>query len=198
MIQRIGIFGGTFNPPHIGHIEAAKAFLDKAKLDKLIIMPAFIPPHKEHDVTVSCEARIDMCRIAFGNIPKAQVSDLEITRGGKSYTYLTLEELKSSDRELYFLCGTDMILTMDKWKNPDIIFSLAKICYIRRENDAETTNSIQEKCEEYLRKFGAEILPIDANVIEISSSEIRRDIEATNKYLTAEVAKYINKAGLYR
>jgi nicotinate-nucleotide adenylyltransferase len=198
MTQRIGIFGGTFNPPHIGHIEAAKAFLDKAKLDKLIIMPAFIPPHKEHDVTVSCEARIDMCKIAFGNIPKAEVSDLEITRGGKSYTYLTLEELKSADKELYFLCGTDMILTMDNWKNPDIIFSLANICYIRRESDEQTTNLIQEKCEEYLNKFGASVLPIDADVIEISSSEIRNNTEIRNEYLTSEVAEYIKKAGLYK
>ena len=198
MMRRVGIFGGTFNPPHIGHIEAAKAFLEKAELDKLIIMPAFIPPHKEYDATVSCDARIDMCKIAFGNIQKAEISTLEIKRGGKSYTYLTLQELKSPDVELYFLCGTDMILTMDSWKNPDIIFSLAKICYIRRENDEQTTGLIQEKCAEYLDKFGADVVPIDANVIEISSSEIRGDSETRTKYLTAEVAEYISKVGLYK
>ena len=198
MIRRIGIFGGTFNPPHIGHIEAAKAFLEKANLDKLIIMPAFIPPHKEHDVTVSCEARVDMCKIAFGNIPKVEVSDLEISRGGKSYTYLTLEELKSPDIELYFLCGTDMILTMDSWKNPDIIFSLAKICYIRRENEENTANLIKIKCEEYLNKYGATVMPIDANAIEISSSEIRSDIKGAKNYITPEVTEYIIKAGLYK
>lgn len=198
MMQRIGIFGGTFNPPHIGHIEAAKAFLHKAELDKLIIMPAFIPPHKELDITVTCESRLQMCKIAFDSIPKTEVSDLEISRGGKSYTYLTLQELKSADTELYFLCGTDMILTIDNWRNPDIIFSLAKICYIRRENDDETTNLIQMKSEEYLHKYGAAIIPIDADVIEISSSQIRCDMKIAENYLTPEVAEYIDKAGLYK
>ena len=198
MMRRIGIFGGTFNPPHIGHIEAAKAFIDKANLDELIVMPAFIPPHKEYDVTVTCEDRFEMCKIAFGNISKTVVSDLEISRGGKSYTYLTLQELKTSEKELYFLCGTDMILTMDNWRHPEIIFSLANICYIRRENDPEITGLIDEKCREYSIKYGAKVMPIDAEVIEISSSEIRSDIMKISNYLTKEVAEYVNKAGLYK
>ena len=120
MKKRVGIFGGTFNPPHIGHVEAAKAFVENACLDSLIIMPAFIPPHKEYDSIVTCEERLEMCKIAFKDVDKATVSDLEISRGGKSYTYLTLQELTSDEVELYFLCGTDMIISMDTWKNPDI------------------------------------------------------------------------------
>ena len=196
--MRVGIFGGTFNPPHIGHVEAAKAFQVGAKLDKLIIMPAFLPPHKIHDNTVTSIERLEMCKLAFKDLSNTEVSDLEILRGGKSYTYLTLQELTSYDTELYFLCGTDMILTMDTWKNPDIIFSLAEICYIRREKDSETTERIRTKCNDYLKKYGASIIPIDAEVIEISSSEIRSNVDSMSKYLSTAGADYICKAGLYR
>ena len=198
MKRRIGIFGGTFNPPHIGHVAAAKAFLQQANLDEMIIMPAFIPPHKEFDNVVSCDQRLEMCRIAFSNIPNTSVSDLEITRQGKSYTYLTLQELASDNADLFFLCGTDMILTMDHWKNPEIIFSLANICYIRRENDEATTALIDEKCKEYLSKYNATVIPIEADVIEISSSDIRGNLGESAKYLSQNVMEYIIMAGLYK
>ena len=198
MKKRVGIFGGTFNPPHIGHIEAAKAFVSKAALDVLIIMPAFIPPHKEYISTVSCEERLEMCKIAFKNVEKAQISDLEISRGGKSYTYLTLQELTSDDCELFFLCGTDMILSMDTWKCPDIIFSLANICYIRRECDTKTTELISQKCKRYTEKFGASIIPINADVVEISSSEIRNGKCNLQTFLTDDVLGYILEKGLYK
>lgn len=198
MNRRVGIFGGTFNPPHVGHVSAARAFLEQAQLDELIIMPAFIPPHKEYDSVVSCEERLDMCKIAFSELSNTSISDLEIARKGKSYTYLTLEELTKEDTDLYFLCGTDMILTMDNWKNPEIIFSLANICYIRRESDEDKTTLIAKKCREYREKYGANVLPIDAEVIEISSSEIRNDFGIASKYLSPGVVEYITKAGLYK
>lgn len=194
---RVGIFGGTFNPPHIGHVEAAKAFVKGADLDVLIVMPAFIPPHKEYTSTVSCEERLQMCKIAFADVDKATVSDLEISRGGKSYTYLTLQELKQDGVDLYFLCGTDMILSMGSWKNPDIIFSLSNICYIRRESDFENTVMIDKKCEEYKSIYDAKILPIEADVIEISSSDIRDKKVEVSSYLLPAVEEYIRKAGLY-
>ena len=195
---RLGIFGGTFNPPHIGHIAAAKAFIDSMNLDQLIIMPAYIPPHKEYLSTVSCNDRLNMCNIAFGNLEKTVVSDLEVKRGGTSYTYLTLQELSSNDCELYFLCGTDMILSMDRWKNPDIIFNLASICYIRRENDAELNNVITEKCNDYRSKFSANVFAITSDVVEISSSQIRNNPEIISSYLTPEVSEYIFDRGLYQ
>lgn len=198
MKKRVGIFGGTFNPPHLGHVEAAKAFVKGADLDTLIIMPAFIPPHKEYLSTVSCEQRLEMCNIAFKDVEKAVVSDLEISRGGKSYTYLTLEELSSEDVELYFLCGTDMILSMGTWKNPNVIFALANICYIRRESDEKNTVMINERCREYERVYNANVIPIDARVIEISSSEIRENKNDLSSYLSADLLEYIRKEGLYQ
>ena len=197
-MRRVGIYGGTFNPPHVGHIEAAKAFITQAKLDTLIIMPAFIPPHKQTDNLVNCDDRLEMCRLAFGNIPNTEISDLEISRGGKSYTYLTLQELASDDIELYFLCGTDMILTMDTWKNPEIIFTLAKICYIRRESDNAISELLIEKCGDYFQKYGADIIQINTEAIEISSSEIRAEDGIWDRYLTANVIDYIRNQGLYK
>lgn len=196
--ERIGIFGGTFNPPHIGHIGAAKAFVAEAELDKLIIMPSYIPPHKVYNSSVTCEERLDMCHIAFSDIEKATVSDLEISRGGTSYTYLTLQELSKENSELYFLCGTDMILSLDTWKNPDIIFSLAKICYIRRESNKDITNQIAEKCKFYSEKYNADIISIDAQVIDISSSEIRDGSCDLSRYLTRGVLDYIVEKGIYK
>ena len=196
--ERIGIFGGTFNPPHIGHIEAAKAFVSGANLDKLIIMPSYIPPHKIYNSSVTCQERLEMCIIAFSDVEKATVSDLEISRGGTSYTYLTLQELSKENCELYFLCGTDMILSLDTWKNPDIIFSLAKICYIRRESDKDVTNQIAEKCKLYSKKYNADIISIDAQVIDISSSEIRDGTCDLSRYLARGVLDYIVEKGLYK
>lgn len=139
-----------------------------------------------------------MCRLAFGNIPNTEISDLEISRGGKSYTYLTLQELASDDIELYFLCGTDMILTMDTWKNPEIIFTLAKICYIRRESDNAISELLIEKCGDYFQKYGADIIQINTEAIEISSSEIRAEDGIWDRYLTANVIDYIRNQGLYK
>lgn len=196
--RRVGIFGGTFNPPHIGHIEAAKAFVLEADLDELLIIPAFIPPHKEYLSSVGCDERLEMCRLAFSDIEKTKISDIEIARGGKSYTYLTLQELSDEDVELYLLCGTDMILTMDAWKNPDVIFSLCTICYIRRESLADITNMIEAKCKEYVECYNADILPIISDVIEISSSEIRQGNKDISRYLKKEVLDYVIEKGLYK
>ena len=197
MKKRVGVYGGTFNPPHIGHIRSAEQFAKQMNLDKLIIIPSFIPPHKVYDSDVSCDDRFEMCKLAFSDIKIAEVSDIEIRRGGKSYTYLTLEELHSEDTELLFLCGTDMILTMDTWKRPERIFELAVICYARRESLSENDDAVSLKILEYEEKFRAEICKIDLDVINISSSEIRNDCVKSN-YLTPSVREYILNKGLYK
>ncbi len=196
--ERIGIFGGTFNPPHNGHVSAAVAFLNEMNLDRLIIIPSFIPPHKEYKSKVNCEERLEMCRLAFRDIPRTEISDIEIVRGGMSYTYLTLEELAGEDRDLFFLCGTDMILTMDAWKNPERIFTLASICFIRRETVGENDLLIKEKCREYEQRYDARIYEIKSETIEISSSEIRSFDASLSDYLPPSVLSYVIEKGLYR
>ena len=199
--RRLGIFGGTFNPPHIGHVESAKSFIKALSLDKLLIIPTFIPPHKISDDMATPENRLEMCRLAFSGIPKCEVSDIEIKRGGKSYTYLTLESLSAPDTHLFLLCGTDMILTMDSWANPEVIFKLATICYARRENDELNNTSINEKIVIYRQKYGAEIVFLNTPVIEISSSEIRRKLrsgEPYQEFLSTQVEKHIIDSELYK
>lgn len=196
--KRIGIFGGTFNPPHNGHIMSAKHFIDEMSLDKLLIIPTFIPPHKSYNSQVTCEERLEMCKLAFSEIEKAYVSDVEIMRGGTSYTYITLQELDADDIQLFMLCGTDMMLSIDTWKNPQIIFESADICYVRREEDSETAALLEEKCKEYTLKFGARIHSLKNDVIDISSTEIRESFDKMKENVPIGVLKYITEKGLYK
>lgn len=198
---RLGIYGGTFSPPHLGHVCAAHSFARGAALDKLIIMPDFTPPHKSNFGNVAPEDRLEMCRIAFSDVPCAEVSDFEILRGGKSYTYLTLQAFANDDVELFFLCGTDMLLTLDAWKCPEIIFDLATICYVRRESDASNDALIREKIAEFEKRFGARIIALEHEVFEASSSDLRLDIEEGGldlEKLPSGVKRYILGRGLYR
>lgn len=199
--MRLGIYGGTFSPPHIGHVSAAGTFVREAKLDKLLIMPDFTPPHKLEFGDATPEDRLEMCRIAFADVPFAEVSDFEIRKGGKSYTYLTLEAFDSEEVELFFLCGTDMLLTLDTWKCPEIIFKLATICYVRRESDADNDTVIRKRIEEYERRFAARVIGLSHKVVEVSSSELRADIlnsESSRTHLPAGVYDYVKERGLYR
>ena len=199
--QRLGIYGGTFSPPHLGHFRAAESFIRGAELDKLLIMPNFLPPHKIKDAFAFAEDRLAMCRLAFSDVPKTEVSDFEMLRGGKSYTYLTLEAFSSPDTELYFLCGTDMFLTLGRWRCPEVIFNLATICFVRRENDRENDALVEEKKHEYRERFSARILEISHSALEVSSSELRAEIRNDNETaatLDDGVLEYIRERGLYK
>jgi len=199
--RKIGIYGGTFSPPHIGHVGAAESFSRAVNPDELLIMPDFLPPHKEICGKVSAEDRLVMSRLAFGHIKNAVISDMEIRRGGRSYTSVTLEELSRDDSELYFLCGTDMFLTLGTWYRPEVIFKLATICYVRREADEENSRLIEELAREYRERFGAKIIPIELSVREVSSSALReylkQDSEEASKLLSPSVFSYIKERGLY-
>ena len=151
--KRLGIYGGTFSPSHIGHVRAAEAFVKAAELDELLIIPALIPPHKELDYPDDPRKRLEMCRLAFGDIDKACVCDIELCRKGKSYTVDTLTELTRDGRELFLLCGTDMILTLDTWRSPDEIFRLCTPVCIRRETSQ--SDALGVKLKEYEAKYGA-------------------------------------------
>ena len=198
--KRVAIFGGTFNPPHIAHVKAAERFFDLVNPDVLYIIPAGIPPHKEYSGSVSKEQRLEMCSLAFGHIKNVKISDMEIKREGRSYTYLTLQELADEDTELYLLCGTDMFLTLEEWKNPKIIFELATVCVIRRENDLHSANLIKNKTLDFINKFSARILEVPTDVIEISSSELRDNFKRQDlleNYLPPSVETYIRERNLY-
>jgi len=170
-------------------------------LDELLIIPALLPPHKTIDYEDHPEKRFRMCELAFGDIGCATVSDIELRREGKSYTVDTLKALAREGRELFLLCGTDMIMTLDQWRAPDEIFSLCTPVYIRRESDFKFDSAIAEKIAIYKKKYGVDVANISVSPIELSSSEVRdavkngRNIE---KLVTATVAEYISEEGLYR
>ena len=154
-IRRVGIYGGTFAPPHIGHVEAARAFMKQMRLDYLYVIPAAIPPHKQSDFIVDPIHRLAMCDLAFSGIDGVIVSDIELRRGGVSYTVDTLRELTAPDTRLFLFCGTDMFLTLDQWYQAEEIFKLCYPIYIRRENEQLITNRILKKIGEYTEKYNA-------------------------------------------
>ena len=198
--KRIIIYGGTFSPPHIGHINVANEISKAKNPDKLLIIPTWISPHKANDCIVDAHHRLEMCRLAFSGISCAEISDIEIVRQGKSYTYLTLSELRSDDVELFLVCGTDMILSFDRWYRFRDIFDMANIIYVRRERDAELSLEIERKIKEYRELYGAEVEELELDVIEISSSELRQKISESldvGQYISPSVKKYIDEWKLY-
>lgn len=201
MTEKIAIYGGTFNPPHIAHIRACKAFYERVKPDKLLVIPAFLPPHKNISDGVTSDDRLEMTKLAFEGMPNAVVSDIEIKRGGHSYTAITLSELKTDENELYFLCGTDMFLSLESWYRPDLIFSLATICYVRRESESENDIRLADAERLYREKYGANIIPILVEALELSSSEIREKIKQkvdVFHLVPQNVNDYIQNRGIYR
>ena len=198
---RVGIYGGAFAPIHKGHVEAAKAFLSQMWLDVLFIVPTGQSPHKEMDRSASSFDRLEMCRLAFEGVEGVIVSDIELKREGNSYSVDTLRAMSDSDRRLFMLCGTDMMLTLGDWNEADEIFKLSYPVYIRRENDRSLDAEIIEKNTHYFEKYGKYVIKLDAPVIDISSSKIRKmikDGEDVSSYIDPRVLKYIDEKGLYR
>ena len=197
---RVGIFGGTFAPIHNGHVEAAKAFMEQMKLDYLYIMPACLPPHKQIDPSDDPIYRLKMCELAFSDVDGVLISDLEIKRGGKSYTYDTLVELSRPNVRLLFMCGTDMVLTFDTWYRAEDLFKLCYPVYVRREDDPIMTQRIVAKISEYYQKYGVMFRRIIVDPIEISSTQIRKKVAAgedISNLVPKNVAKFIKDNGLY-
>ena len=199
-MTRIGIYGGTFSPPHNGHIAAAKAFMEQMWLDILYVIPAATPPHKQMTCAVSPEDRLNMCRLAFSEMEGVYVSDMEIRRGGKSYTYDTLKELQRPDTRLFLLCGTDMVLTFDQWYRFEDIFKMCYPAYVRRENDPILTTKVVAKVQDYYQKYGVMFRRIVTEPTVLSSTEIRRavrDGKDIGALVPPAVADFIRQNGLY-
>ncbi len=200
-VMRIGIYGGTFAPVHRGHVAAAEAFLKQMDLDLLYVIPAGLPPHKQIDAADDPAHRLAMCELAFGGMKNVIVSDMEIARQGKSFTVDTLRLLSAEDRRLFLLMGTDMMLTLDEWREPEEIFRLCYPIYIRREQDPILEARIVAKNKLYQEKYGKIARRLMADVIELSSTEIRARVtagEPIDDLVPPAVAAYITAKGLYR
>ncbi len=200
--MRIGIFGGTFNPPHSGHKKLAFEMKETASLDKVIIIPTCQPPHKEGKDLASSADRMAMCEFLFSE-DFFTVSDIEIRREGKSYTYDTLCELKKiyPDDELYLIIGSDMLLCFDKWYRYKDILSMAHLAVATREEEvsAQKLRDYTENVLSLSDEKGQYILA-DVKPFECSSTFVRERIkagESVEGYLSDKVGKYVKAKGLY-
>ena len=199
-MERIGIYGGTFNPPHTGHIEAARQAVQALKLDKLLMIPDRIAPHKEiPENSPTPEQRMEMLRIAVAGDEKIEVSDIELKREGKSYSYQTILQLRETypDAKLLLLMGTDMFLTFLDWKEPGIILKNAAIGVFYRGEKGEKADILAQK--ETLEAMGAEVELVENEITAISSTQMRRLLafHCANPFLPEGVGAYIEAKGLY-
>ena len=199
-MERIGIYGGTFNPLHTGHLEAARQAVTALNLDKLLLIPDRIAPHKEiPENSPTPQQRLEMLRIAVAGDEKIEVSDIELKREGKSYTYQTILQLRQEqpDARLVLLMGTDMFLTFLDWKEPEVIMANAAIGVFYRGEKGEREAILAQK--QKLEAMGAEIMLVDNEITNISSTQMRRLLafHCAAPFLPEGVGEYIRANGLY-
>lgn len=198
MSKRIGIFGGSFDPVHLGHKRLGDFAVNALKLDKLLIIPAACSPFKTGTVSLA-EHRMNMCRLQFCE-DKFEVSDIEISRGGKSYTVDTVNAVKElyPDSTLFLIIGSDQLMQFHKWYCFDEIMKNAVICAVARAEKDDISN-MEKYADENLRQHG-ECKILEFTPLEISSTEIRQLIkngENTDFVLNREVSQYAKREGLY-
>ena len=198
--MKIGVFGGTFNPIHNGHIRLAQLYYNELGLDKIIVIPTNIPPHKSAENIVSSVDRLNMLWLAFDKLPFVEISDIELNTSGKSYTVNTISSLKEiyPDDEIYLIVGGDMFLCFESWKDYGKILSMCTLCSAPRELGE------YKALKEYQNKLDPEhknTIILNSEVLVLSSSEIREKIKNgadLDNLLPKKVVEYIGQKGLYK
>jgi nicotinate-nucleotide adenylyltransferase len=192
--QRIGMFGGTFNPPHVAHLIGAELAVEQLQLDTLLFVPANIPPHKtDHDIA-EAEHRVAMTRLAIAGNPRFAVSEVEIDRSGKSFTIDTIGQLKRQYKpeEFYLLIGLDMLAILESWKDSAAILNEAILSVMLRPGN--TLTAIPDE----LRK---QVQVVEMPQLDISSTIIRQRIARNlpiDYFVPEAVGAYIEAHHLYR
>ena len=199
-MDRIGIYGGTFNPPHVGHIQAATQAIEALRLDRLILIPDRIAPHKElPENSPLPEQRFEMLKLAVAGDQRMIASDIELKREGPSYTYETLDQIRTCypDAELILLMGTDMFLSFDKWRQPEQILKNASLAVVYR-GDKDEIAAVQEQ-KIRLESIGARVILVENSIHAISSTQLRRMLafRCADSFLPEGVGAYIRENGLY-
>ena len=196
---RVGIIGGTFDPIHLAHIYIAEEAKKKLNLDKVIFTPAGIQPLRTDKKVTEASLRLEMVQKAIEGKIGFEVSDYEIKKEGKSYTYKTLEHFYKEYKDLYFITGADCLLDIDKWKEIEKIFSLCKFVVFTRPG--YNNNELVNKKRFVEEKYNGDIILLEVPGIHISSTEIREKIinnEKVDDILPAVVLDIIKEKGLYR
>ena len=196
--MKIGILGGSFNPPHIGHLLMAQEAHAQLGLDRVVLMPVAAPPHKELDDDPGAEARFELCRLAVAKDDRLEVSRLELDRGGASYTAETLRAIHASSPgdELVFIVGGDMAASLPTWREPEAILELATLAVaeregIRRRDIAEAVAPL---------RGGDRIAFFDLPRIDVSSSAVRARVRGGKPiryWVPDDVARLIGARGYY-
>jgi len=219
--ERTGLFGGTFNPIHNGHLQAALDIQHQLRLDHLFFIPSAQPPHKDKVNLVSAQERLEMVRLALKGHAPLEVSDIEIRRGGRSYTYDTIQYFKQSDpgRELYFLVGMDAFLEINTWKSAKQLFDEVAFVVMSRPPHAPTDPLLRAHLERFIGRhisndyhfetgrnrfqhpFKPPVILARVTPVDISSSRIRAMLaggEPIDRWVPPAVADFIARKGLYR
>lgn len=197
-MAKIGLFGGSFNPIHNGHINLAVSVKNELKLDKVIFIPSGTAPHKSSNEYASAEDRLKMCRLALEDYDDFEISDYELCRQGKSYTVYTVRYFKQlyPYDELVWMVGSDMLLTFDQWyEYREILGKVTLAAISRYGSDLNELYEMSEKLSLY-----GKIIVVNASAVTISSTKIRKMIknnEDLSCYLNGKVVKYIMLKNLY-
>lgn len=199
-MARIGILGGSFNPPHLAHLVCASEAASQLSLDRVLLTPVASPPHKQAEQDPGPEVRLELCRLAIAGDDRLGLCDLEVVRGGPSYTVDTLRELhaRTPEDDLTFIVGGDIALGLPSWHEPEAVLGLARLAVAERSGAGR-----EEISSRLTQHFGAAAAPVffDMPRLDISSSQIRRRVGQGDpiRYLVPDpVAEHIARGRLYR
>lgn len=199
-MARIGILGGSFNPPHLAHLVCASEAAAQLSLDRVLLTPVASPPHKEAEQDPGPAVRLELCRLAIAGDERLGVCDLEVVRGGPSYTVDTLRELhaRTPEDDLTFIVGGDIALGLPSWHEPEAVLGLARLAVAERSGSGR-----EEITTRLAGRFGDAAAPVffDMPRLDISSSQIRRRVAQGDpiRYLVPDrVAEQIARERLYR
>ncbi len=200
-MRKIGILGGTFNPIHTGHLLLAEWAMEALLLEEVWLIPTGISYRKSQANVLPGDERLQMARLAAGENDRLRCLDLEVRREGYTYTWETLEELRTANPDMcfFFILGADCLFSIEYWKNPEKIFQCCTLAAAVR-NDVPK-EEMEQKRHELLAKFGGEIILLPFLHFSVSSTEIRRRVSEGNsiRYMVPEsVRKYIEEKGFYR
>ena len=199
MAPRTGVLGGSFNPIHYGHLLLADEVLEALALDRILFVPAGVPPHKSPALLAPAEDRFAMVKLAVAERPRFEVSDIELRRAGPSYTVETLEALGIPRAQLFLIVGSETFLDLLSWREPRRIAELAQLAVVPRVGSAFDPDSAAAR--KVVREIGQEPLVVHATSLPISASELRRRVREGRSLafrLPDAVIRHIEARGLYR
>lgn len=195
--MRLGVFGGTFDPPHVGHLLAAVDAVERIGLDRMIFVPAAQQPLKVGTVTAAPGHRLAMTRLLAADDPRFAVDPIEIERAGLSYSVDTLEALgrRHAGAELFFVVGADTLASFERWREPRRVLELARVVVLRRDADAVTPPPLMQEAP------GREPTVLASRRVDVSSTEVRARVKAglpIRGFVPDAVAAYVQAERLYR